>query len=226
MPFGPVMCEGVDTQIEVDTDFDVLWSDGQTGSSIFIDTPGNYSATITTPCGTTVQTNTITMVSINLEPPTVEDVNINSTTTTFNIDLEVPSGAITLYWYLEEDDEDAIFLGNSIFLSSQMADDIIYVSALYFGPNNSQCLSERVPLNIFFTSTEELERELGLKVYPNPTKEYLFVELDNIQAIDEINFYNFLGKKVQQTYAELAGSIRMDVAALDSVHSIHILNRA
>ena len=176
-PGGTFFCEGSGLYIEVEPNPNLLWNTGSSDPMLFVREPGDYFATYTNLCGNVVSTDTVTISQFAAPPPEAEDVTISSAgpVTLF------ADGDIVAWWDTEVGGQ--LLSNTSTLIVNVSSDTMFWVETVVILPNGSLCSSIRVPVNVnIVTSTEDSNALQDIQIYPNPTVDYLMINLDDIST--------------------------------------------
>ncbi len=151
-PSGTLYCEGGGVLLEVDTDQDVIWSNGSTEKFIYVFEEGIYSLEVTNDCtGSNAYRDSIEVTRYVVEPPMVMDTTIDLADPV-NV-LSVDDNRIIIWWDNQEGFGSPVFLGSQFFVSDITTDTTFYLQSFSGLPSGVECYSERVPFNIFVSNS-------------------------------------------------------------------------
>lgn len=137
-----------------------------------------------------------------------------ATNTTLTYDtISLADGCHTIM--ISDSDDDGISFwanndGSAVLMFRTMTNGLIWVPEGDFGKYNSQNFTVNYPLNY-----DQLNKTFDIKMYPNPTDEYLVLEADEIQDA-AINVVNAVGAKINVTVDRKQASIRLNTATLSN----------
>lgn len=177
------VCSGETITIYSNALQDVEWSTGRVSNILVTDTSGQFSAILTDEHGCVSNSSpTITVTVRNVpDKPTINVANDNRS-------LYTGTDAEQYFWY------DSI--GNFATTDSSSV-QLETAGTYYLVISENGCLSDASePLTIKCLSNEVTENEL--KLYPNPVKDQLMVDLALLSDNDEANvyLYNYLGQQM------------------------------
>ncbi len=170
-----ILCPGESLWLSVVTPLcfgcTVNWSNGATGESTSVSAPGVYTATVQDPnnpfCGDTQPSNAIT---IEVYPPFLPELQVTNL-----CDLAAPIGS-GYHWFVN-----GVLIPDATgqFWSAEVAGN--YVVTM----NNSEgCAgtSEPVFAEACMSSTHDMANILTAKLYPNPTQDQIFLDIQLVAA--------------------------------------------
>ena len=191
-PDGLEFC-GAPVRLQADTDQAVVWSTGETTQTIWIDEEGDYFVSSENQCGDNVQSETVTIENISVNAPSPIDTTVIAGIDFLTFSIE---GDFVI-WY-DEFDGNPIFIGNDFFISNVVENDTFWVQTVIFLPNGQECYSEKVPItiNVETTATNDFISEIGLKVYPNPTRGEVHISLRKEQLVG-LKVRDISGKEIR-----------------------------
>lgn len=149
-PQGTLFCAGTSLYLEVDTDQDVIWSNGRTEKFIYVFEEGIYSAEVLSDCNQTTSSVSIEVSELVVPPLPIEDFYYIDTSELNNV-ISIDDGRIVLWWANEFGGTETEFNGNDFFVGDIVSDTTLYVSTFSTLPNGTECYSERFPVNILIS---------------------------------------------------------------------------
>lgn len=186
------ICIGTVLTLDAGNDgIDYFWNTGQTTNTINISSPNTYNVFVTNAAGC-VTTDTI-KVKTEGYLPTVDYVQItNNGVSTFHFTAVNPQNVIGYEWDF----------GDGTPLSYQATPNHTYAAAgSYIVTLNlsSTCgySADTSSVHILGLGTNDLNKDLRVSLYPNPTQDLLTIKLESDAKMESIVVYNILGQMVK-----------------------------
>ena len=143
-PDGTEFCQGTPIRLTVDSDNAVQWSTGETTKTIWVTTPGQYTAIVLNDCGDLITTEIVNLTEVIPDTPEEETIFI-TTGSSLSIELSVSNGQII--WWSEA--VGGTFLGSDIFDIDNVTEDVTYYAEnVIMLASGETCRSPRVPITI------------------------------------------------------------------------------
>ena len=181
----------------------VLWSNGETGESITVATAGNYTATIGNICGDSPASDAVAVTVYPPFLPTVQVANL--------CQLTAPVGS-NYQWFLNGT---AIPGANAPFWTALVAGS--YTVSMN-SPAGCPGMSDAVSAEACASSTAELAGVLSARVYPNPARDRVFLEIQTLRSIQtQLDLFAADGRFVATLHKGtlLPGSQTLNLALLE-----------
>ena len=175
-PDGLEFC-GAPIRLQADTDQPVVWSTGETSQTIFVREEGEFFVTSINACGNQVQSESIIIESLIVDPPMAQDTIVPVGTD--SLILEVQGGFVL--WYAQEVGGAPLQIGNTFLVEDITENDTIWIQLVTPLASGQECLSERVPLSITVEtlSADDFDTITDLVIYPNPAKGHIHVSVSD-----------------------------------------------
>jgi hypothetical protein len=143
-PDGVEFCAGTPVRLTVDSDSELVWSTGETTKTIWVSTPGEYTADILNACGDFITSEPITLFEFDPQAPSEETIFVTSGSSTA-LELDIPQGEI-VWWTAEVG---GTFLGRgALFLDDIIEDAVYYAQTVLTLSTGELCRSARVPITV------------------------------------------------------------------------------
>ncbi len=206
------ICAGEEINVSViTTQSGITWSNGLTDNQITITETGEYFVETTSQCNNEILTSESVFVNV-VTPidPIVTDVDVAA-----GDSATLMAEGENLFWYASETGSTPVSIGNTF--TTPVINEITtyYVESIIVGPNGTQCRSNRVPVTVGLTSTEEIIQELGIDIYPNPATALINIDIELASEIHKIQLFNNLGQLVSSVPAAELGQSTISIDLLD-----------
>jgi len=212
-PNGQVEICGGDTlfliaTVEAD---DFMWNTGETSGEIAVSEVGEYFVQSTSVCtGELFSSEIVEVLVVEAPAPIVSDISIQS-----GESITLTAEGEGILWYSAQEGGNVIEVGPEFITPYLTIDITFYVASVIQTTNGNICVSERVPVNVFITSVEELFSELGVNVFPNPADTFIQIDIENTEQVNQITLINELGQEI--TSLEEIGFVnKIDVLGIPS----------
>ena len=168
------------------------WNTGATTESIEVYESGSYFVEATSLCTSELISSEITEIMVAEAPlPIISDVIIGEGE---NVTL-IAQGE-NILWYSAPVGGNVIQIGPEFTTPFLTMDATYYVTNSIFTENFNECMTERIPVNVFITGVEEVLIELGIEVYPNPAESFIQIDLESVEKVNKISLIDPLGKVI------------------------------
>ncbi|MEY2925447.1 MAG: hypothetical protein RLZZ337_1997 [Bacteroidota bacterium] len=180
-----ILCTGDSTSIGVNynVNYTYLWNDGVANFTRVVKTENQYILSATNGCGTTPDTIDVYVIdapNVDLGPDTaIWEFDI------INLKNRTPSRFATYKWSIgsESDNLDVRLAGT------------------YWLDETNKCGTDRDSIKVRYKVGVNELAKLGIKVFPNPAKNVLYIQSQNGEAAT-IGIYSILGEKVLEKQME------------------------
>jgi hypothetical protein len=216
MQNNPVLCHNDATgvlSVDIsggDPDFLVVWSTGDTAVALTGLPAGDYSATITDSngCEITLSETLLNPPLLVLNDTTVADADINLANGAIDVDISGGTPPLQFFWTRVEDG---------------VTFDTEDISGLQPGlyalevTDANQCILQDTFLVDMITSTFEAEAGVEINIFPNPTRDKLYISLQQSASAEvDIELLDMLGRPLlyRSEQAGLQAVIQLDLEAL------------
>ena len=193
---------------------DVYWNIGSYGNSITVSEAGEYFVETTDACnGEKIYSDTVLVNVIEVFTPIVSDYIVSP-----GESITLTAEGTNLVWFENEIGGLPIAYGPSYTTSMIDIETTYFVANLTTGETGLTCESERVPVAVSLSSTEEIIQEFGIEIYPNPASTNLFIDIDSPADVQKVELLNSLGQKVSIIADHQMGQRQLvfDLALLES----------
>lgn len=214
------MCSGSSITLDVgaaNAGFDIEWNDGSTNQTLTVNTGGTYYVSV----ADDICVATDTIVITEIAGPTATEIDVTTTGgCNYSFELLNESGATEYSW----DFGDGSPLNNSATPSHSYTANGVYTVSVTI---SNICGSET------FTKQVECDDGTGIgdinidnkvmKLYPNPTADFVTIENNSQLNMETITVMNVLGQVVYKDAAQSSTKHRMNVSKLASgVYTVQI----
>ena len=195
------VCGNNPFSLTADSNQEITWNTGSTEPSILITESGEYFVETTSVCTGDLITSDI--VTVNMLTPAAPIVTDVITSPGSNVTLTAEGD--NLFWYSENEGGFPIAIGETFITPIINIETVYYVENVIIGSNNVQCASERIPVMIGLTGTEEIIQDLGIEIYPNPASDQIIIDIESASDLQQVELINSIGQTVAKITKENLG---------------------